>query len=56
MCVVQLQLVEGSSQEICDRQRRSGTESMDFQDPSKQLKKSQLAIVEFYQESGELRK
>jgi hypothetical protein len=44
MHVVRLEPVEGSSREICDRRRRSGTESMDVREPSQQLKQAQLAI------------
>jgi hypothetical protein len=56
MCVVRLEPVEGSRWEICDRQRRLGTESMDVLEPSQQLKQAQLAITELYQEKMELRK
>jgi hypothetical protein len=48
MCVVWLEPFESSRREICDKQRRSGTESMDVHEPSQQLKQEKLSIVELY--------
>jgi hypothetical protein len=56
MHVVRLEPVEGSSRGISERQRRSGTENMEVQESSQQLKQAQLAIAELYQENRELRK
>jgi hypothetical protein len=56
MHVVWIKPVEGSSQEICDRRRRTGTESMDVRESSQQLNREQLAIAELYQENRKLRR
>jgi cell shape-determining protein MreC len=56
MRVVWLEPVEGSSRGISERRRRSGTENMEVQESSQQLKQAQLAISELYQENKELRK
>jgi hypothetical protein len=55
MCTIQLEHVEGSSQEIWSRRRRIDTEGTDVRDFLQQLKQEKLDIVELYQENRELR-
>jgi hypothetical protein len=55
MHAIKIELVEGPSQEIHDRQRRLDTKGMNICESSQQLKKSQLTITKLYQENKELR-
>jgi hypothetical protein len=55
MCVIRLEPVEGPSRESWSKKRRTNTEGMDVHEASQQLKKTQIIIVEIYQENIELR-
>jgi hypothetical protein len=55
MRAIWLEPIEGPSRETCDRRRRTNIEGMVIREPSQQLEKDKLAIVELCQENRELR-
>jgi hypothetical protein len=55
MCIVQLELVEGTSRESRRIMRSMDVMGTSDQDPSQWLKKVKLAIAKLYQENRELR-
>jgi len=56
MCSIQLELIEGASQESWSRTRRTNTVGTNVREPSQQLKKAQLANAKLYQENRELKR
>jgi hypothetical protein len=56
MRAIRIEPVEGTSQEIWNITRRINIEGVDVPESSQQLKQSQLAIVEIYEENRELRR